>query len=195
MNKTVKVVFQRGKKGPVTFIDGRPAFPGREWKSLPVPGDGWQVQVCGENPRKTVYFLRPVARIEPRVIKPGEEALSICQYAGRTLSAGQCAVCGKATHRLAFMGDEEEAQHVCGACCASAPLIRPPQGAGYAVVQHTLRKNVRNSYGGGTFFGGKNLKEVMYVYGDRFCTEPLSYKKHGAQHLVYEVVRLPPAAR
>lgn len=52
--------------GVMTRIGGRVAFPDRRaWRGVPAPqpGDEWEVEVSGENPRGTVYFLRPVRRV------------------------------------------------------------------------------------------------------------------------------------
>ncbi len=61
------VDFERGRRGDVmTRIGGRVAFPDRRaWRGFPAPqaGDEWEVEVVGENPRGTVYFLRPIRRL------------------------------------------------------------------------------------------------------------------------------------
>ena len=61
------VEFERGRRGDaMTRIGGRVAFPDRRaWRGFPDPqvGDEWEVEIAGENPRGTVYFLRPIRRI------------------------------------------------------------------------------------------------------------------------------------
>ncbi len=61
----VIVRFFRGQKGIIARVHGRVALPGREWRDRP-PRDGeeWGVEITGENPPRTVWFLRPVASPE-----------------------------------------------------------------------------------------------------------------------------------
>jgi len=70
MTKTTTVQFSPARDGGVmTKVDGRVAFPDRRlWRGCPQPQDGdiWEVEIAGENPRQTVYFLRPVRRVSTR---------------------------------------------------------------------------------------------------------------------------------
>lgn len=69
--------------GVMAKINGRVAFPDRRWMPPPEEGDEWEVEVAGENPAKTVYFLTPVRKIdreeerrqreEDKIIKAKEE--------------------------------------------------------------------------------------------------------------------------
>ena len=77
MTKTTTVQFSPARDGGVmTKVDGRVAFPDRRlWRGRPQPQDGdiWEVEIAGENPRQTVYFLRPVRRVSTRAEREAEE--------------------------------------------------------------------------------------------------------------------------
>jgi len=60
-----KVRFRPARNGGVmTRVAGKVAFPARSWSPPPKEGEEWIVEIAGENPRGTVYFLRPVKRWE-----------------------------------------------------------------------------------------------------------------------------------
>jgi len=54
-------------------VKGRIAFPSSR-DTQPKPGETWRVQIAGENPRKTVYFLTLVERVEAKVKQPAAVA-------------------------------------------------------------------------------------------------------------------------
>ena len=59
----------------MTKIEGRVAFPSKHahWDPEPHDGDVWEAEIEGENPRKTVYFLRPVRLLSTRAEREREE--------------------------------------------------------------------------------------------------------------------------
>jgi len=60
-----KVTFVPARNGGVMArVVGKVAFPARFWSPPPKEGEEWIVEIAGENPRGTVYFLRPVKRWE-----------------------------------------------------------------------------------------------------------------------------------
>lgn len=68
-----KVTFTPARDGGVTArVEGRVAFPARRdpRASQVKPGETWEVEIAGENPRQTVYFLRLLR--SPEEIKQAE---------------------------------------------------------------------------------------------------------------------------
>jgi hypothetical protein len=58
------VTFQEAKGGgSMTIVNSRISFPERSGKQ-PNPGETWEVELAGENPKKTVYFLKLHHKIE-----------------------------------------------------------------------------------------------------------------------------------
>jgi hypothetical protein len=58
------------------------------------------------------------------------------------------------------------------------------QNGDYVIIRCETRRNIRNTFGAGMgeFAPGVNLSVCPYIYGNRECTEPLAYRRHGAQH-------------
>lgn len=60
------VVFEKGRgERPITRVDGKVAFPDRRWTASAPPqtDEAWEVEISGENPQKTVVFLRPIRKL------------------------------------------------------------------------------------------------------------------------------------
>ena len=60
-----KVIFSAARDGgSMARIEGMISFPDRSWHPAPQPGEEWEVEVIGQNSRKTVCFLGPIRKID-----------------------------------------------------------------------------------------------------------------------------------
>lgn len=57
-------------------IDGRYSFPDRNGPQ-PQDGDIWEVEICGQNPNGTVWFLRCLKRVSTQAEREGTDATSV----------------------------------------------------------------------------------------------------------------------
>lgn len=77
-NNHKKVVFRNAANGGVcATVNEKRAYSDKSWKPEPKVGEYWFVEVTGKNRDGTVFFLRGIERIEPRIIKQTEKPLDV----------------------------------------------------------------------------------------------------------------------
>jgi hypothetical protein len=70
----MRLQFERGREGlPLTYCNGKVAFPDKRGPK-PAIGSVWNCEVQGENPARTVIFLRLISEVDIAAEKAAEQA-------------------------------------------------------------------------------------------------------------------------
>lgn len=95
----MRLQFERGREGlPLTYCNGKVAFPDKRGPK-PAIGSTWNCEVQGENPARTVIFLRLVSEVDIAAEEAAEQA-------AKKAAAETALAAAEAEHRAYFAAQE-----------------------------------------------------------------------------------------